>query len=64
MTSCGDAMQLSEAVMWCVFDRQGGKPGAMQSCSSCRGTGVKITMRQLGPGMVQQMQSVCSDCSG
>jgi len=46
------------------IDRQGGKPGAMQQCRSCRGSGMKVTMRQLGPGMVQQMQSVCSDCSG
>jgi hypothetical protein len=25
---------------------------------------MKVTMRQIGPGMVQQMQSVCSDCAG
>lgn len=43
---------------------QGGKPGAMQPCRSCRGSGMKVTMRPLGPGMVQQVQSVCSDCSG
>jgi len=46
------------------YDRQGGKAGAMQQCRSCRGSGMKVTMRPLGPGMVQQMQSVCTDCSG
>jgi len=47
-----------------VVDRQGGKPGAMQPCRTCRGSGVKVTMRPLGPGMVQQVQAVCPDCSG
>lgn len=43
---------------------QGGKSGAVQKCSACRGRGVRIMIRQLAPGMVQQMQSVCSDCNG
>ena len=43
---------------------QGGKAGAMQSCRTCGGRGIKVTMRQLGPGMVQQMQSVCPECRG
>jgi hypothetical protein len=47
-----------------LFCRAGGKAGAMQKCRTCNGRGVKITMRQLGPGMVQQMQSVCPDCHG
>lgn len=47
-----------------LFCRAGGKVGAMQKCRTCNGRGVKITMRQLGPGMVQQMQSVCPDCHG
>lgn len=25
---------------------------------------MKIVVRQLGPGMIQQMQSVCPDCKG
>lgn len=44
--------------------RQGGKAGAVQKCNACRGRGVRIMIRQLAPGMVQQMQSVCSDCNG
>lgn len=47
-----------------LFYSAGGKPGAMQKCRTCNGRGLKITMRQLGPGMVQQMQSVCPDCHG
>lgn len=33
-------------------------------CQGCRGRGVKVTLRHIGPGMVQQMQSVCHDCEG
>jgi DnaJ family protein A protein 2 len=43
---------------------RGGKPGAERTCSDCRGQGVRIQMRQIAPGMVQQMQSVCPTCRG
>lgn len=44
--------------------RQGGKTGAVQKCATCRGRGMRVMIRQLAPGMVQQMQSVCTDCNG
>ena len=34
------------------------------NCKTCNGRGVKVTLRQMGPGMVQQMQSICPDCHG
>eukprot|EP01038_Epipyxis_sp_PR26KG_P007601 gene7601-10350_t len=43
---------------------KGGKEGAEKTCVDCRGQGVKISLRQIGPGMVQQMQSACSNCKG
>ncbi|KAJ8247293.1 hypothetical protein GJAV_G00244630 [Gymnothorax javanicus] len=46
------------------FCGQGGKTGAVQKCTACRGRGMRIMIRQLAPGMVQQMQSVCTDCNG
>ncbi|KAG6833208.1 hypothetical protein H0H87_010271 [Tephrocybe sp. NHM501043] len=42
---------------------KGGKDGAVRSCGSCRGQGIKVTLRQMGP-MIQQIQSACDDCSG
>ncbi|GAA6047380.1 hypothetical protein JCM3770_001275 [Rhodotorula araucariae] len=42
---------------------KGGKEGAVKTCQSCRGQGVKIVLRQLGP-MVQQIQQPCGDCNG
>ena len=44
--------------------RVGGKKDSVHRCRSCSGSGVTVQFRQLGPGMVQQMQSKCSDCNG
>ncbi len=43
---------------------RGGKEGAEKACSDCNGRGIKIQLRQIGPGMVQQMQSTCTTCKG
>jgi len=43
---------------------RGCKAGAERTCSDCSGRGIKIQLRQVGPGMVQQMQSECSSCRG
>jgi DnaJ family protein A protein 2 len=42
-----------------------GKGGAkVLPCRSCKGQGIKIIVRQIGPGMIQQMQAQCEDCDG
>jgi DnaJ family protein A protein 2 len=38
--------------------------GGSITCSDCGGRGVKVQTRQLGPGMIQQMQSRCGKCNG
>ncbi|KAB0351441.1 hypothetical protein FD754_016298 [Muntiacus muntjak] len=47
-------LQLSKNVPCGACSGQGGKSGAVYA----------IMIRQLAPGMVEQMQSVCSDCNG
>lgn len=43
----------------------GGKESVKpKSCSSCQGKGMKIGLRQVGPGMVTQERIVCDSCSG
>lgn len=37
--------------------------GPSKKCSTCDGSGVKITVRQMGM-MIQQMQTTCDDCNG
>lgn len=57
-------LQLSKTVICTKCHGVGGKQGAMHRCKVCNGRGVKVTLRQLGPGMVQQMQSICPECRG
>ena len=57
-------LQMRKNVICKKCSGQGGKSGAVVSCKTCSGRGVKVSIRQLGPGMVQQMQSVCPDCKG
>lgn len=45
-------------------DGRGGREGAERSCDECQGRGVRIQLRQIGPGMVQQLQSTCAACKG
>lgn len=42
----------------------GGKKGALEKCSNCKGKGMQIKVQQIGPGMIQQIQSMCPDCQG
>ncbi len=46
------------------FHSKGSKTGASSQCAGCQGSGMKISIRQLGPNMIQQMQHMCSDCKG
>eukprot|EP01137_Pigoraptor_chileana_P003784 Opistho-2@44497 len=57
-------LALQKHILCPKCDGKGGKDGAVQSCKSCNGQGVKISLRQIGPGMVQQMQSACPECQG
>lgn len=42
-----------------------GKGGSkVQPCRPCKGQGIKIIVRQIGPGMIQQMQAQCDECDG
>lgn len=42
----------------------GSKTGKRVECQPCRGTGVQVQIRPLGPGMVQQIQARCPSCQG
>jgi DnaJ family protein A protein 2 len=40
------------------------KPGVEATCKTCSGRGVRIIVRQIGPGMMQRMEAACNDCGG
>ncbi len=52
-------------ITWlCNPFNKGSKSGASSGCAGCQGSGMKVSIRQLGPGMLQQMRHVCPDCKG
>lgn len=63
-------LALQKTVLCKVCDGEGVKPehndrrDKVLKCNVCRGAGVVIKQRQLGPGMIQQMQTVCDKCGG
>lgn len=58
------SLKLTRKVLCPSCDGKGGDASMIQECRECDGHGVRIQIRQIGPGMVQQMQSTCSKCNG
>ncbi|KAG0059340.1 hypothetical protein BGZ89_000482 [Linnemannia elongata] len=57
-------MSLQKNVVCGLCDGKGGKASAIKKCTTCDGRGVKLVVRQIGPGMMQQMQVTCPGCDG
>ncbi|KAJ7423149.1 DnaJ subfamily A member 1 [Willisornis vidua] len=57
-------LALQKNVICDKCEGRGGKKGAVECCPNCRGSGMQIRIHQIGPGMVQQIQSVCMECQG
>jgi len=58
-------LKLRKKVLCKKCDGKGTKGGLEpKKCSGCNGVGIKVIRKQIGPGMVQQMQSQCGDCGG
>ncbi|KAG1054372.1 hypothetical protein G6F43_003607 [Rhizopus delemar] len=55
-------LALEKNVICSNCDGKGGKTGATKKCGTCKGRGFKVAMRQVGMGMIQQMQVPCDDC--
>lgn len=63
---CGTVRKLAlqKNVICEKCEGRGGKKGAVQTCPVCRGSGMQVQIQQLGPGMIQQIQTVCCECRG
>ncbi|PON85568.1 Terminal organelle assembly protein [Trema orientale] len=57
-------LSLSRNVLCSKCKGKGSKSGTAGKCYGCHGTGMRVTTRQIGLGMIQQMQHVCPDCRG
>ena len=43
---------------------EGGAKGKGKTCTACDGQGVRVQLRQIGIGMVQQVRAQCERCNG
>jgi len=59
---CTKKLRLTKNVICQVCLGKGGK--GVQACKDCKGHGIKLAVRQIGPGMIQQMQTTCTACQG
>jgi len=57
-------LALQKNVICDACEGRGGKQGCVVKCTTCKGRGSELHVRSLGPGMYQQVQSMCSKCSG
>jgi len=57
-------LSLSRNVLCPKCKGKGSKSGASGRCFGCQGSGVRTVTRQIGLGMIQQMQHVCPECRG
>lgn len=57
-------LSLSRNVICTKCKGKGSKTGASSTCPGCQGSGIKVSIRQLGPSMIQQVQQVCNECKG
>lgn len=57
-------LALQKSIICPKCEGRGGKKGAVVTCNTCNGSGMNIRIHQIAPGMVQQIQMQCRDCSG
>uniref|UniRef100_A0A182W4T3 J domain-containing protein n=1 Tax=Anopheles minimus TaxID=112268 RepID=A0A182W4T3_9DIPT len=57
-------MVLQKNVICETCEGIGGKRGASQKCTLCRGTGVITKVQKIAPGLVQQCEERCRNCRG
>nr|AAB86799.1 putative [Arabidopsis thaliana]prf//2118338A AtJ2 protein [Arabidopsis thaliana] len=57
-------LSLSRKALCSKCNGKGSKSGASLKCGGCQGSGMKISIRQFGPGMMQQVQHACNDSKG
>ncbi|KRY36968.1 DnaJ -like protein subfamily A member 2 [Trichinella spiralis] len=57
-------LQLNRNKICAKCNGLGGKVNSAIPCSECQGRGVKVTVHQLAPGVMQQVRSSCPECKG
>lgn len=55
-------LALQKNVICDKCEGRGGKAGAVEKCTTCKGSGTQILVNQIGAGMYQQIHAQCRDC--
>lgn len=55
-------IRVTKSVVCTTCNGEGGS--GVTSCGTCRGRGIRVIDRQIGPGMIQRMQVQCNACDG
>jgi len=63
-TGANKKLRLTKNVLCSGCKGKGGKNGADAVCAACKGQGMRLALRQIGPGMIQQVPQRCAPCSG
>ncbi|RYR20574.1 dnaJ protein homolog [Arachis ipaensis] len=58
------SLSLSRNVLCSKCNGKEYKSGNSTKCAGCQGTGMEVSIRHLGPSIVQQMQHPCNECKG
>ncbi len=57
-------MKVTRKVVCKPCTGSGSKTGKATQCGACHGQGVRVVLRQFGPGMISKQQMVCDQCEG
>jgi DnaJ homolog subfamily A member 1 len=57
-------LALQKNVICDKCEGRGGKKGAVEKCTTCKGTGTQVIVNSFGPGMYQQIHTKCRECDG
>jgi len=57
-------MKVTRKVLCKGCKGSGSKTGRAATCTACQGQGVRVVLRQIGPGMITKQQMVCDQCRG
>lgn len=64
MNGTSKKINIKNQVKCPTCNASGSKSGTPDTCNMCKGSGMRVQIRQLGPGMIQQMSTTCNICSG
>lgn len=57
-------LALQKNVICDKCEGRGGKKGAVEKCTTCKGSGHQVIINQFGAGMYQQIHTTCRECEG